>query len=76
MAIGSDGLHAIPPDGAEVVRQASVRADHLTMLDGVGVDAIRRAVEERKGMGRLNDKSTAVVLPCSCGHVLLAREAH
>ena len=73
MAVGSAGMYAISSDSVDVVRKASVRTDRLILLDGVGVEAIERLVEERKRNGR-NDGSTDMVLPCSCGHVLLAAE--
>jgi hypothetical protein len=73
MAVGSAGMYAISPDAVEVMRKASVRTDRLTLLDGVGVEAIGRLVDERKRDGR-KDMSTDILLPCSCGHVLLARE--
>jgi hypothetical protein len=72
MAVGSAGLYAMSPAGAKAVRKTSVSAQHLAVLDGIGVDAIRRVADERMREGR-KDRSTAVVLPCSCGHVLLAR---
>jgi hypothetical protein len=73
MAVGSAGMYAISPDALEAMRKAWVRTDRLTLLDGVGVEAIGRLVEERKRDGR-KDRSTDMVLPCSCGHVLLARD--
>lgn len=71
MAVGSAGLYALSADAAEAVRKASVRPDRLSVLDGVGVDAIRQVNDERTREGRQNS-STAVLLPCSCGHVLVA----
>jgi hypothetical protein len=72
MAVGSAGLYAMSPAAAKAVRKTSVNADQLAVLDGIGVDAVRRVADERTREGQ-KDGSTAVVLPCSCGHVLLAR---
>jgi hypothetical protein len=71
MAVGSDGLYALSADAAQAVRNSAVTATNLRLLDGVGVEAIGRLVDGRMRDGR-NDRSIEIMLPCSCGHVVLA----
>jgi hypothetical protein len=67
-------LEPVHEDEASSFRSRTVAMADVTLLNGMGVDAIRRAVD---GSAEGGDSAgrPAVVLPCSCGHVLLARPA-
>jgi len=72
IAVATDGLHSLSPSDADALRQLALPVETLSVLDGMGVAAVERAVSAFTGDPNLGD-STALLLPCSCGHVLMAR---
>jgi hypothetical protein len=59
-------------DEAEQLRARTVASQWVQMMKATGVDGMRELVElsaqDQPGV------EAAVVLPCSCGHVLMARD--
>jgi hypothetical protein len=59
-------------NSAEELRARPVASQWLQMMEATGVDGMRELMEvsARDQPGA----EAAVVLPCSCGHVLMARD--
>jgi hypothetical protein len=69
VVVGAEGLQTLT-DGAGF-RGQTVEREAITMLNGMGVDAMQSVIEnpERHASQR---NGPSLVVTCSCGHVLVA----
>jgi hypothetical protein len=67
-----DGLiRAMTDDEAAALRSRALDPKSLSVLSGTGSEALARLVDHRSGASD-HPKPAAVVLACSCGHIVLA----
>lgn len=59
-------------EDAAALSSRAIPDQQLTLMEGTGVDAMRKLVEQ--SAGDKDGEAPAVVLPCSCGHVFMARD--
>jgi hypothetical protein len=70
VVVGRGGLRAV--SDPEELRARSVDPDDITLLNGMGVEAMRGLIDDSTQNPAGYD-GRALVMTCSCGHVLVAR---
>lgn len=71
MMVADGRLRTLTDDEAAALGSRAVDPASLSVLSGMGPDALAPIVDPRSDGGP--PEADAVVLTCSCGHVILAR---
>lgn len=74
MAVDADGLRPLAADEEAALASRRIPPASLSVLPGIGTDALARAVDGTSPDGARRHVE-GLVITCSCGHVLLAEDA-
>jgi hypothetical protein len=72
MMVADGRLRALTDDETAGLRSRAVDPRSLSVLSGTGPDALAPMVDSRSDDGD-HPEAGAVVVTCSCGHIILAR---